>query len=95
MGIEIQYHYFWPFRHQLCFSHAVCKKRWSSLWARILDTQQMNLAASIGAEVNGTTTGLGYWKVGLEWPYITTLPLGSESVTACTIKLEDMDGLND
>jgi hypothetical protein len=31
---------------------------------------------------NGTTAKLGYWKVGLEWPYNI-------------IKLEDVDGLND
>jgi hypothetical protein len=43
---------------------------------------------------NITTAKLGYWKVGLEWHGLTTLPLGSKSVTA-PIKLEDMDSLND
>ncbi len=41
---------------------------------------------------NGTTAGLGYWKVGLEWPYNS--PPG-QTICDRTIKLKDVDGLND
>jgi hypothetical protein len=41
---------------------------------------------------NGTTARLGYWKVGLEWPYNT--PRG-QCFCDSTIKLENVDGLND
>ncbi len=57
------------------------------------------LAASISKRLpplegswNGTTAGLGYWKVGLEWPYNT--PPGQWTCDS-TIKLEDVDDLND
>ncbi len=41
---------------------------------------------------NSTTARLGYRKVGLEWPYNT--PPG-QWICDSTIKLEDVDGLND
>jgi hypothetical protein len=41
---------------------------------------------------NGTTAGPGYWKLGLERPYNT--PPG-QWIFDSTIKLEDVEGLND
>ncbi len=50
------------------------------------------LLPPLARSCNGTTAGLGYWKVGLEWPYNT--PPG-QWICDSTIKLEDVDGLND
>ncbi len=71
-----------------CYFRIPIKRKQFSYW------HGMWYAASIGTEVygNGTTAGLGYLKVGLEWPYNTS---PGQWICDSTIKLEDVDGLND
>ncbi len=52
---------------------------------------ETRIAPPLVRRCNGTTAGLGYWKVGLEWPYNT--PPG-QWICDSNIKLEDVDGLN-
>jgi hypothetical protein len=55
---------------------------------QLYDEGPTNIDYLLVRRCNCTTAGLGYWKVGLKWPYNT-------GICDSTIKLKDVDGLND
>jgi hypothetical protein len=59
----------------------------------ILQPHPLELAASIGQRCNNTTAGIGYRK-NKGWNCLTII-LSGQRICDSTVKLEDVDGLND